>query len=431
LPLLRRRVGRAVRQAHHGPPAGRRAVLAGDDQGAEQVDPAFEVVVLGVEVDADEVRVQVRRGHRQAAVALAGDVAEGLGAVPADGAAEAPGPVDELIEPGADRPGGGDLPDLGLLTGCGDEFVGRAAARRGGEVLEGGEGADRGDARPPQGFLLGAGHVGEQRQVFPLGAPLHAELVVQAAVALERQAVRQLLERGAGHPPGRGVLAQHEVVGRLEVGVGVGDDFQQRPVQAENLPGGVPQRLDRFRLVRRGVGGWPEENAHPHRLVGHALGLEQPLQHQPVEGDLEAVLDLDLDGRFHVADQDEQGAVRRALQAQEVHVAPQQPAVQFGLQAGLEQQHRLTGGELAGLGDNFRVVGRAVVVEGVLGGVLDGAEALAEVRLDALLEGAAGQGQERGDPLRDHAVLLHELLPGPFRQSEAQVALALLQADEL
>ena len=44
----------------------RRAVLAGDDQGTEQVDPAFEVVLLGVEVDADEVRVQVGLRHRQA-----------------------------------------------------------------------------------------------------------------------------------------------------------------------------------------------------------------------------------------------------------------------------------------------------------------------------------------------------------------------------
>ena len=102
----------------------------------EEVNPVFEVVVLGFDVDADEVRVQFRRGHGQGAVALAGDVAEGLGAVLAHGAAEAPGPVDQFIEPGADRPGGGDLLDLGLPARCGDE-VGLAA---GGEVLERGEG---------------------------------------------------------------------------------------------------------------------------------------------------------------------------------------------------------------------------------------------------------------------------------------------------
>src|SRR5205823_2629192 len=43
------------------------------------------------------------------------------------------------------------------------------------------------DGQPPQRLLLRAGHVGQQRQVFLLGAPLQAELVVQAAVALERQ----------------------------------------------------------------------------------------------------------------------------------------------------------------------------------------------------------------------------------------------------
>ena len=31
-------------------------------------------------------------------------------------------------------------------------------------------------------------------------------------------------------------VAQHEVVGRLEVGVRVGDDFQQGVVQAEDAP---------------------------------------------------------------------------------------------------------------------------------------------------------------------------------------------------
>ena len=43
----------------------------------------------------------------------------------------------------------------------------------------------------------------------------------------------------------------------------------------------------------------------------------------------------------------------------------------------------------------------------------------------------ARQRQQRRDPLRDHVVLFHELLPGPFRQAEAEEALALLQAHEL
>ena len=76
------------------------------------------------------------------------------------------------------------------------------------------------------------------------------------------------------------------------------------------------------------------------------------------------------------------------LQPQQVHVAPEPPAVEFGLQAGLEQEDGLAGRELAGLGDDLGVVGGAVVGLGVLGGVVDGAEPLAEVGLDALLEGA-------------------------------------------
>ena len=190
LALFRHGVGRAVHQAHHGLLADRRAILAGDDQGTDQVDPIFKIILLGVEVDADEVGVHVGRGHRQAAVALAGDVAQGLGAVLAHGAAETLGPVDQFVEAGADRPGGGDLLHLGFPTWGRNEFGGRACPGRRNEVLERGEGLDRGDADPPHGFLVGAGHVREQGEVFLLGAPLHAEFVVEAAVALEGQACR-------------------------------------------------------------------------------------------------------------------------------------------------------------------------------------------------------------------------------------------------
>jgi hypothetical protein len=102
------------------------------------------------------------------------------------------------------------------------------------------------------------------------------------------------------------------------------------------------------------------------------------------------VFDLDLGGGLHVPDEDVQGAVRRTLKTHEVHVAPQPPAVKFGIQPGLEKEDRLAGGELVGLGDDLVVVGRAVVVEGVLGGELDRAEPFAEVGLDAFLEGATG-----------------------------------------
>jgi hypothetical protein len=72
--------------------------------------------VLGVYVDPDEVRVQVRRGNGQSAVPLTRNVVEGLGAVFSDGAAEAFCPMDQFVESGTDRPGGGDMPDLSLST---------------------------------------------------------------------------------------------------------------------------------------------------------------------------------------------------------------------------------------------------------------------------------------------------------------------------
>ena len=41
------------------------AILAGNDQRTQQVNSAFEVVLLGVQVDADEVRVEFGLRHRQ------------------------------------------------------------------------------------------------------------------------------------------------------------------------------------------------------------------------------------------------------------------------------------------------------------------------------------------------------------------------------
>ena len=153
---------------------------------------------------------------------------------------------------------------------------------------------------------------------------------------------------------------------RLEVGFLVGDDFEESAAQAEDLLGGVPQGLDLFFVFRGRVGGRAVEDARLDRVVADAGVLEDPLQHEPVEGDLEAVFDLDLDGGLHVADEDVQGAERGFRQAQEVHVATQQPAGDFGLQAGLEQQDGLAGRQLAGFLDDLVVVLRAVVGLAVL-----------------------------------------------------------------
>ena len=108
--------------------------------------------------------------------------------------------------------------------------------------------------------------------------------------------------------------------------------------------------LNSICFFRRGIGGRPEKNAHLDRLVGMPSALKMSFQHQAVEGDLEPVFHLDLDGGFHVADQDVEGAVLLPLQPHEVEVATEQPARQFHFQSGLEEQDGLAGLELAGLG---------------------------------------------------------------------------------
>ena len=107
------------------------------------------------------------------------------------------------------------------------------------------------------------------------------------------------------------------------------------------------------------------------------------------------------------------------------------PAGEFDFQAGLEQQHGLAGEEFADLFDDLDVVLGAVVGLRVLRGVVDGRDALGEIGLDAFLEGVARQREQRCDPLGDHIVLPHEVLPGSLRESESEEAFALLQPHEL
>jgi len=64
-------------------------------------------------------------------------------------------------------------------------------------------------------------------------------------------------------------------------------------------------------------------------------------------------------------------------------------------------------------------------------GVVDGGKLLGQVVLNTFLEVVTGQRKKRRDPLLDDAVLLHEVLPGPFRQPEPQESLTLFKADEL
>jgi hypothetical protein len=321
-------VGRAVGHADDRAPLDRLPVLASDDQRAQQVDAAFERVVLGVEIQPDQVRVAVRLGLRQRAVPLVRDVPQRPRAVLLGRLAEPLGPVDQLVQPWANRPRRGELPHLRLAAGSRHQVVRQLAVDWRGEVFERGQRLDGGDAAPTQGLLLGAAQVRQQREVFPLHRILHAELGVQAIVALKRQAVRQLVEVARADPPGGGVRPDQQIVRRAEVGVLVGDQFEQEVLQPELGPGRVAQWGDR-RLLLRGRGDRrAEQHARSLRRHRHAVGVEQSLEHQVVERDLEPVFDLHLGGGLQVDNQHVQRPGRRARQLDKVHVAAEQPVAQ-------------------------------------------------------------------------------------------------------
>ncbi len=69
----------------------------------------------------------------------------------------------------------------------------------------------RGDAAAAQGALVLGGEVGQEREVVVLGAPLHAELVIEAAVALVGEMKGDVVEGLAEHLVGGGVRAGDEV----------------------------------------------------------------------------------------------------------------------------------------------------------------------------------------------------------------------------
>ena len=111
------------------------------------------------------------------------------------------------------------------------------------------------------------------------GGPLHAKFIVKAAVTFEGEAVRDGVEGSAGHSPGRGIFGQDEIAGRLNVGVTVSDNFQQRFVQAEDFLGGIFQRLDLFFLFGRRINRWTKEDAGLDRRVSDTGVFEDLLQH--------------------------------------------------------------------------------------------------------------------------------------------------------
>ena len=145
------------------------------------------------------------------------------------------------------------------------------------------------------------------------------------------------------------------------------------------------------------------------------------------------MLDLRAGRALHVGDQRVQRAVRVARQPQDVHLAAQGPARERHLQPGLEEDHRLAGGEGARGDEHLVVLGEPGPAASPLGReVADRVGRVgADIALDARLEGGTRAGEEGRDRLGRDVELGPELAPGPIVQAQAQVALALFQADEL
>ena len=140
----------------------------------------------------------------QRAIALARDVRQGLDGVflPAPVAA---GAVDQLVEARADRPGGGEPAGQERRLRAGTSSV-RSWISPSTEIvpsrrrsLSAARSAGGGDPAAPQRALVLLGQVRQQRQVVCLGTALHAELVVEAAVAFVGEVEWDVRERLVDH----------------------------------------------------------------------------------------------------------------------------------------------------------------------------------------------------------------------------------------
>ena len=67
---------RLLRHVDDAAPSRRGSAVLGPDQGAQKVDAVVEVIVLGIDVDAYQIRVVLGVGVGQGTIALAGDVGE-------------------------------------------------------------------------------------------------------------------------------------------------------------------------------------------------------------------------------------------------------------------------------------------------------------------------------------------------------------------
>ncbi len=362
-------------------------VLTSNHERAEHVEAVVKVVVLGIYIYAHEVGVLTGIRVGQRAVALARDIRERVNGVSLE-LAVAPRPVYQLVNARAQRPGGSELSRKRLPAGRGHELptiwgVGLASLP---ELFESGKVAHGGYATRAQGALLLRGEVGQEGEVVVLRAPPHAELVVEAAVALVRQMVRDFHEGRGTDALSGGVRGGHEVADGAEVRGFVRHDLEQGVTGAEvrfSLPrlflalGHVFEAEVLPGLFRAAA----VEDSDEYLVAGNGVLGEESGEHLVVERNLQPVFYLRGRGGFHIRDEHAQASLAVALQAEDVRIATHLPALYLNLEPCLEEHEHIAGGEVAREGSD------TVVVRGALPGALAAGEEVDAVvpRRDRLL----------------------------------------------
>ena len=142
------------------------------------------------------------------------------------------GAVDQFVETRPHRPGDGELPHQSCLPATGSRSSVCWALPEP-PFLEGSHVAQGGHACAQQRALILRVRWGSSERSSRAGTPLHAELVVQAAIALVGQVRRQRLQARARDTRGGRGRASHQVGHCAEIAGSIGNHLQQTRTRAE------------------------------------------------------------------------------------------------------------------------------------------------------------------------------------------------------
>ena len=309
------------------------------------------------------------------------------------------------------------------------------AAGQGCWLQQGRQVARRRHAGSQQARLLMFGQVRQQREIIVLCCPLHAELVVETAIALVGEVPGDIRERLLRNLVRDGAWSGDERAHLVIVGFRVGNHIKVCIGDAKETLGcrSLPFQplllalIRWFNRVRRAT----VEDADPYLPHGNAGFRKQRPQHLPIERHLQPVLDLLGRGRLHVGNQQIELTVRAALHPDDVGVAGHVPAADRDIQPDLEQHEHVTGWESALRSDQF------AIVRDPPGGTRFTSQVarwtvLGRSGLHTFLEFRARAGEQRQNFLRRHPIVAHEVRAnGTLMESQPQKAPALVKPNIL